>query len=86
MKASLVEMAQSDSFHELLQQEIEQPNVMADLQTKIANIVEQRLSELTPQMVKKIVQDMIQTHLGWLVIWGGVFGGLIGLVAALIQG
>lgn len=86
MKASLVEMAQSDAFHELLKQEIEQPNVMADLQTKIANIVEQRLNELTPQMVKQIVQDMIQTHLGWLVIWGGVFGGLIGLVAALIQG
>lgn len=86
MKASLVEMAQSDAFHELLKQEIEQPNVMADLQTKIANIVEQRLNELTPQMVKQIVQDMIQTHLGWLVIWGGVFGGLIGLAAALIQG
>lgn len=86
MKSSLVEMAQSDEFHELLKQEIEQPNVMADLQTKIANIVEQRLNELTPQMVKQIVQEMIQTHLGWLVVWGGVFGGVIGLVAALIQG
>ncbi|MCP3127556.1 DUF445 domain-containing protein [Shewanella sp. KJ2020] len=86
MKSSLVEMAQSDEFHELLKQEIEQPNVMADLQMKIANIVEQRLNELTPQMVKQIVQEMIQTHLGWLVVWGGVFGGVIGLVAALIQG
>ncbi|MFV0594773.1 DUF445 domain-containing protein [Shewanella sp.] len=86
MKAALVEMSQSEQFRNLLKQEIEQPNVMADLQTKIANIVEQRLNELTPQMVKQIVQEMIQTHLGWLVVWGGVFGGAIGLVAALVQG
>ncbi len=85
MKASLIEMTQTEAFHELVKQEIEQPNVMADLQTKIANIVEQRLNELTPQLVKKIIQDMIQTHLGWLVVWGGVLGGLLGLVAALIQ-
>ncbi|QYJ69963.1 DUF445 domain-containing protein [Shewanella sp. FJAT-51649] len=86
MKASLVEMSESEQFRNLLKQEIEQPRVMADLQTKIANIVEQRLNELTPQMVKQIVQEMIQTHLGWLVVWGGVFGGAIGLVAALVQG
>ncbi|MCG9966101.1 MAG: DUF445 domain-containing protein [Shewanella sp.] len=86
MKASLIDMAESEQFRELLKQELEQPNVMADLQNKIANIVEQRLNELTPQMVKQIVQEMIQTHLGWLVVWGGVFGGAIGLVAALVQG
>ena len=86
MKASLVDMAESEQFRNLLKQELEQPNVMADLQNKIANIVEQRLNELTPQMVKQIVQEMIQTHLGWLVVWGGVFGGAIGLVAALVQG
>ena len=86
MKASLVDMAESEQFRSLLKQELEQPNVMADLQKKIANIVEQRLNELTPQMVKQIVQEMIQTHLGWLVVWGGVFGGAIGLVAALVQG
>lgn len=86
MKASLVDMAESEQFRSLLKQELEQPNVMADLQQKIANIVEQRLNELTPQMVKQIVQEMIQTHLGWLVVWGGVFGGAIGLVAALVQG
>ncbi|MCT8877719.1 DUF445 domain-containing protein [Shewanella xiamenensis] len=86
MKASLVDMAESEQFRGLLKQELEQPNVMADLLQKIANIVEQRLNELTPQMVKQIVQEMIQTHLGWLVVWGGVFGGAIGLVAALVQG
>lgn len=70
MKASLIDMAESEQFRNLLKQELEQPNMMADLQNKIANIVEQRLNELTPQMVKQIVQEMIQTHLGWLVVWG----------------
>jgi hypothetical protein len=33
-----------------------------------------------------MVQQMIEQHLGWLVVWGGVFGGLIGLVSnALLQ-
>lgn len=52
---------------------------------KISNIIDTRLEELTPENVKRIVQDMIQQHLGWLVVWGGVFGGLIGLIVSLIS-
>ena len=51
----------------------------------IEHIIDQRLAELTPQMVKVMVQDMIRKHLGWLVVWGGVFGGLIGLAAAAVE-
>ena len=53
---------------------------------KVDGIVTRRLGELTPGMVKEIVQDMIRRHLGWLVVWGGVFGGLIGLVTAFLPG
>ena len=84
MKLSLVEMTQTDSFLELLRDEIEQPDVMQDIREKVEDIIEKRLEELTPQLVKEIVQAMIKKHLGWLVVWGGVFGGLIGLIAALI--
>lgn len=84
MKASLVEMVQKDSFQELLRNEIEQPDVIEEIQQKVAAIIDARLEELTPAMVKQIVQNMIQQHLGWLVVWGGVFGGLIGLVSAII--
>lgn len=55
-----------------------------DIIEKVGAIVQQRLDELTPQMVKEIIQAMIRKHLGWLVLWGGVFGGLIGLVMSLI--
>ena len=84
MKESLVEMSQSDSFRELLKDELEQPQVLGEIKHKIAVIIDKRLQELTPQLVKQIVQQMIKEHLGWLVIWGGIFGGLIGLVSALI--
>lgn len=50
----------------------------------VVSIVDQRLNELTPQMVKNIIQDMIKEHLGWLVVWGGVFGALIGLFSTLL--
>ena len=85
MKAALIEITEKDEFLELLKDEMEQPDVMKDIRQKIEHIVYQRLEELTPQMVKKIIQDMIQEHLGWLVIWGGFFGGLIGLAAALLK-
>ena len=85
MKSSLVEMTQNDNFKMLLQQELEQPNVMADIRTQVEDIIDKRLNELTPKMVKEIIQKMIKKHLGWLVIWGGVFGGLIGFMSTLIS-
>jgi hypothetical protein len=58
--------------------------ILAWLNKSSGTNVQQRLEELTPQMVKEIMQQMIQDHLGWLVIWGGLFGGLIGLVTAFL--
>ncbi|GAC24828.1 MAG: DUF445 domain-containing protein [Alteromonadaceae bacterium] len=83
MKTSLIEISRDERFLETLSNQLEQPNVMHDVQQKIESIVEQRLNELTPKMVKDIIQAMIKKHLGWLVVWGGVFGGLIGLVGLL---
>lgn len=54
------------------------------LKERVADLVQARLDELTPAQVKRIVQDMIRKHLGWLVVWGGVFGGLIGLLMSYI--
>ncbi len=84
MKESVIEITEKESFNQLLQEEIDQPEMMADIRTRVAEIIDARLDELTPQLVKEMVQQMIKQHLGWLVIWGGVFGGLIGLLSALI--
>lgn len=53
-------------------------------QSKIGNMVDARLDELTPQHVKEIIEGMIRQHLGWLVVWGGVFGALIGFFSTLL--
>jgi uncharacterized membrane protein YheB (UPF0754 family) len=51
---------------------------------KVEVLVDRRLDELTPQMVKEIIQQMIRKHLGWLVVWGGVVGALMGFVVELL--
>ena len=60
-------------------------DLTAGLISQIEKIIDNRLAELTPQMVKTIIEDMIRKHLGWLVVWGGVFGGSIGIVANLLE-
>lgn len=61
------------------------PHIPGLVQKKVEALVEDRLEELTPEQVKRIVQNMIRKHLGWLVVWGGVFGGLIGLAMSFIS-
>lgn len=84
MKQSIVDLTEDEKFIALLKGEIEQPDMMDDILAKIAQIIELRLNELTPLLVKQIVQTMIKKHLGWLVVWGGIFGGLIGLISAIV--
>lgn len=85
LKQSLVDMAATEEFHQLLQEQLQQTGSSEQIREHIGLIVQQRLDELTPVMVKDMVQQIIRQHLGWLVVWGGVLGGLIGLLAALIQ-
>ena len=56
----------------------------ANLLDKVEQIVDARLEELTPLLVKDIIQQMIREHLGWLVVWGGVIGGVIGLLTTFL--
>ena len=51
------------------------------LRTEIDALMTEKLKELTPEKVKQLMEDVIRTHLGWLIVWGNVFGGLIGCVS-----
>ena len=84
MKLSLVDMSKTDNVRDALKDQLETPEMLADIKVKVENIIDQRLEELTPKLVKEMVQKMIKQHLGWLVIWGGVFGGLIGVLSSFV--
>ncbi|MFW5450446.1 MAG: DUF445 domain-containing protein [Methylophagaceae bacterium] len=85
MKASLNDIAHSESFQTSVKNKLSSTPVSSDIHDQIEHVVQSRLEELTPLMVKEIIQTMIRQHLGWLVVWGGVFGGLIGLITSQLS-
>ncbi|XQF91966.1 DUF445 domain-containing protein [Pseudoalteromonas espejiana] len=84
MQLSLAQISQTEDFKALVSDTLAQGNSAQSLHGTVLKLVDERLDELTPKMVKDIIQTMIHEHLGWLVVWGGVFGGLFGLIAAVI--
>lgn len=84
MQTAITELSQSESVKNAIKEQVSSKSALDDAQLKIESIIDQRLNELTPQLVKEIVAKMIREHLGWLVVWGGVFGGVIGVIAAFI--
>jgi len=84
MKDAVIKIVNSEAFNATLQKHMQSSSLNEDMIGSIDNIVTARLDELTPQMVKEIIQTLIKEHLTWLVVWGGVFGGLIGLVSSFL--
>jgi uncharacterized membrane protein YheB (UPF0754 family) len=82
IKVSTIEISQSESFMNALNTHLHQGG--AHLSESIEGIVESRLAELTPVMIKEMLFGLMKEHLGWLVVWGGVFGGAIGIVSAFL--
>lgn len=83
-RTRLEAMTQSDTFNQALKNSINTHRLTDDMIVNIEVIIDQRLEELSPQMIKEIMQSIIKKHLGWLVVWGGVFGALIGLLVSLL--
>lgn len=84
MQGAIVEITEEDQFKKMLKEELFSHGGSDKIFSTIEKAVDGRLAELTPIMVKDIIQNMIKTHLGWLVVWGGIFGGLFGLVAEIL--
>ncbi len=82
MRVTLTEMTESEYFTTALKQGLNAHKIGVDIIDKIEAVIDKRLNELTPQLVKEMVQAIIREHLGWLVVWGGIFGGLMGALFA----
>jgi uncharacterized membrane protein YheB (UPF0754 family) len=84
MRGFLVDAARSPRIQAAIGEQLSKAASSERFVTKLDKLLRARLDEMTPEMVRDIMQRMIREHLGWLVVWGGVFGGLIGLAAGLV--
>ncbi len=66
--------------------ELDEEAVVRDLRENVGVLLETKLQQLHAADVKRMMEDVIRQHLGWLVVWGNVFGGLLGVVAFLLRG
>jgi uncharacterized membrane protein YheB (UPF0754 family) len=85
MQDTLVEISSSESFKAALSDQLAGSQNTVQIQQNIMDIIDVRLAELTPELVKQLMQNLIKSHLGWLVVWGGVLGGLFGLIAYFLK-
>ena len=84
LEIAIQNISETASFKEAMLEQFQNTSTNDEILEKIDIILIRRLDELTPQMVKEIIERIIHKHLGWLVVWGGVFGGLIGLSSTLV--
>ena len=85
LKSSIITITKSDEFQETLKETLSSNDMSDDIHVKLSSIVNKRLDELTPKLVKEMIQNIIKEHLGWLVVWGAVFGGLIGYFSTMLM-
>ncbi|HET9843052.1 MAG TPA: DUF445 domain-containing protein [Gammaproteobacteria bacterium] len=83
MEQAITTHLESDQFKDKLAQAIDQEQMTEILQTHLEKIIDSRLEQMTPKMIKILMKQMMEQHLGWLVVWGGVFGGLLGLLKTI---
>lgn len=84
MKNAVIKIVESETFNETMQKHLKSSSLSQDMLDSIEKLIDIRLSEITPQMVKEMIERIIKEHLGWLVVWGGIFGGLIGVVSSIL--
>lgn len=85
MKGYLNKELSNPKFQQIIEESIKTTFDESSVREKLATLIDARLEQMTPDMVKIIIQNMIRKHLGWLVVWGAVFGGVIGVALSLLQ-
>jgi uncharacterized membrane protein YheB (UPF0754 family) len=63
--------------------EVDEARIIHDVRAQVEVLLAEKLEELDAPTVKRLVEDVIRRHLGWLVVWGNVLGGVLGLAACI---
>jgi len=69
---------------EELEIEIDEEKLVEDVRAHAEALIDAKLEELNAQDVKRMMEDVIRNHLGWLVVWGNVFGAILGVLSLII--
>ena len=85
MKDYLVSQFSPEQLHQRIEKLIASGDCAVSIREKLEEVIDGRLNEMTPEIVKSVIQNMIKKHLGWLVVWGAVFGGLIGCGVSVFE-
>lgn len=51
---------------------------------EIESFMDEKIKVVTPQLVKKMMEDVMRKHLGMLVVWGFVFGAGLGVISTAV--
>ncbi|MCK4875196.1 MAG: DUF445 domain-containing protein, partial [Sulfurimonas sp.] len=70
MKSAVIKIVNTDAFNNTLANHMQSSSLSSDMISSIEEVIDARLDELTPLMVKEMVQKLIKEHLSWLVVWG----------------
>ena len=65
--------------------ELDRERLVKDARLYLDRLLQAKMEELQASQVKAMVEEMIRSHLGWLVVWGNVLGGILGLLAYFLQ-
>jgi len=65
--------------------EVDFASGIGSAQGELEAMLDAKLKTLTPNTVKKMIEDIIREHLYWLVMWGAVFGGLMGIICGALS-
>lgn len=84
LKGAILHIVTSTEFHTTLNNHLHNSSLNEDMLRSIEMVIDSRLEQFTPHMVKEMVQKLIREHLQWLIVWGGVFGGAIGFVGSFV--
>lgn len=65
--------------------ELDREKILEDVRATVDKLLTRKLEQLDAETVKRMMEQVIRDHLGWLVVWGNVFGAILGVVPVLVN-
>jgi uncharacterized membrane protein YheB (UPF0754 family) len=84
LRPRVIEIA-SQADAETVPLELDEEAIVRDLRSAVDDLLGKKLIELDAMTVKRMMEDVMRSHLGWLVVWGNVLGAALGVIPLLFK-